>query len=71
MELRRPPPATWSRSWPSPGAERRFFADCLARQEAGEGVLLVGHTVTSWREHRRDGAPVTVSETIDMLVKRL
>jgi GNAT superfamily N-acetyltransferase len=145
------------------GAERRFFADCLATQEAGGGVLLVawvdgrpvgdvflslgpadepevrrhlpgvptlvhlevvgplqrrgigtalvragedaarrlghdrvalgvgldnpgarrlyerlgytdwgrGHTVASWREHRPGGAPVTVTETIDMLVKRL
>jgi GNAT superfamily N-acetyltransferase len=30
-----------------------------------------GHTVASWREHRPGGAPVTVTETIDMLVKRL
>ena len=30
-----------------------------------------GHTVTSWREQRPDSAPVTVTETIDMLVKRL
>ena len=29
------------------------------------------HTVTSWREQRPDSAPVTVTETIDMLVKRL
>jgi GNAT superfamily N-acetyltransferase len=145
------------------GSERRFFAGCLARQEAGGGVLLVawldgwpvgdvflnsgpaddpevrrhlpgvptlvhlevvgrlqrrgigtalvragedtvrrlghdrialgvgldnpgarrlyerlgytdwghGQTVTSWREQRPGGAPVTVTETIDMLVKRL
>jgi GNAT superfamily N-acetyltransferase len=145
------------------GAERRFFAHCLTRQAAGEGVLLVawldgrpvgdvflslgpadepevrrhlpgvptlvhlevlgplqrrgigtalvragedaarrlghdrialgvgldnpgarrlyerlgytdwgrGHIVTSWREQRPGGAPVTVTETIDMLVKRL
>ena len=145
------------------GAERRFFADCLARQAAGEGVLLVawldgwpvgdvflhrdpadepqvrrhlpgvatlihlevlgpvqrrgigtalirtgedtarrlghdrialgvgldnpgarrlyerlgytdwghGHTVASWREQRPGSAPVTVTETIAMLVKRL
>ena len=145
------------------GAERRFFADCLARQGAGGGVLLVawldggpvgdvflhlgpadeaevrrhlpgvptlvhlevlgpfqrraigtalvragedearrlghdrvalgvgldnpgarrlcerlgytgwgrGHTLTSWREQRPGSAPVTVTETIDMLVKRL
>jgi GNAT superfamily N-acetyltransferase len=144
-------------------SERRFFADCLARQEAGGGVLLVawldgwpvgdvflnlgpadapgvrrhlpgvptlvhlevagrlqrrgigtalvgagedtarrhghdrialgvgldnpgarrlykrlgyanwghGHTVASWRERRPGSAPVTVTETIDMLVKRL
>src|SRR4029453_11916210 len=30
-----------------------------------------GHTITSWRERRPDSAPVTVTETIDMLVKRL
>jgi GNAT superfamily N-acetyltransferase len=30
-----------------------------------------GHIVTSWREHRPGSAPVTVTETIDMLVKRL
>jgi GNAT superfamily N-acetyltransferase len=30
-----------------------------------------GHTVTSWREQRPGSAPVTVTETIDMLVKRL
>jgi GNAT superfamily N-acetyltransferase len=30
-----------------------------------------GHTVTSWREHRPGSAPVTLTETIDMLVKRL
>ena len=144
------------------GAERRFFADCLARQAAGEGVLLVawldgwpagdvflsrdadehevrrhlpgvatlahlevagrlqrrgigtalvlagedaarrlgrdrialgvgldnpgarrlyerlgytdwghGHAVASWREQRPGSAPVTVTETIAMLVKRL
>ena len=145
------------------GSERRFFADCLARQQAGGGVLLVawlagrpagdvflslgpadeagvrrhlpavpllvhlevlgpvqrrgigtalvragedtarrlghdrialgvgldnpaarrlyerlgyrdwghGHTVTSWRERRPGSAPVTVTETIDMLVRRL
>jgi len=145
------------------GSERRFFADCLARQEAGGGVLLVawldgwpvgdvfvdlgpadepearrhlpgvptlvhlevlgrlqrrgistalvhagedatrrlghhrvalgvgldnpgarrlyerlgysdwghGPTVTSWRERRPGSAPVTVTETIDILVKRL
>jgi GNAT superfamily N-acetyltransferase len=29
-----------------------------------------GHTVTSWREQRPDSAPVTVTETIDMLVKQ-
>jgi GNAT superfamily N-acetyltransferase len=145
------------------GAERRFFADCLARQEAGGGVLLVawlegwpvgdvflqrdqadepevrrhlpgvamlvhlevlgpvqrrgigtaliragedtarrlghdrialgvgldnpgarrlyerlgytdwghGHTVASWREQRPGSAPVTVTETIAILVKTL
>ena len=144
------------------GSERRFFAECLARQEAGGGVLLVawldgwpagdvflsrdpdepeirrhlpgvptlvhlevigrlqrrgigtalvlagedaarrlgrdrialgvgldnpgarrlyerlgytewghGHIVTSWREQRPGSAPVTVTETIDMLVRRL
>src|SRR5215217_3366231 len=123
-------------------SERGFFAGCLARQEAGGGVLLVawldgwpvgdvflslgpadepevrrhlpgvpklvhledvarrlghgrialgvgldnrgarrlyerlgyidwghGHTVASWREQRPDSGPVTVTETIDMLVK--
>jgi len=144
------------------GSERRFFADCLAGQEAGGGVLLVawvdgwpvgdvflsrdpdepkvrrhlpgvptlvhlevvgrlqrrgigtalvragedaarrlgherialgvgldnpgarrlyerlgyidwghGHAVASWREQRPGGAPVTVTEIIDVLVKRL
>ena len=28
------------------------------------------HTVISWRERRPGSAPVTVTETIDMLVKR-
>jgi GNAT superfamily N-acetyltransferase len=103
--------------------QRRFFPDCLARQRAGGGVLLVawldgrplgdvlragedavrrlghdrialgvglhnhggrrlyehlgytdwghGPTVASWQEHDHTGSPVTVTETIDMLVKRL
>ena len=30
-----------------------------------------GHTVASWREQRPGGAPVTVTQAIDILVKRL
>ena len=48
----------------NPGARRLY--ERLGYTDWGRGL-----TVTSWREHRRDGAPVTVTETIDMLVKRL
>jgi GNAT superfamily N-acetyltransferase len=48
----------------NPGARRLY--ERLGYTDWGRG-----HTVASWREHRPGGAPVTVTETIDMLVKRL
>jgi hypothetical protein len=52
--------------------QRHVFADCLARQRGG-GVLLVacGTVVGTWQERDHDGPPVTVSEILDTLVRRL
>jgi GNAT superfamily N-acetyltransferase len=46
------------------GARRLY--ERLAYTDWGRGSV-----VTSWEEHDRDGRPVAVSETIDLLVKRL
>ena len=48
----------------NPGARRLY--ERLGYRDWGHG-----HTVASWREQRPGSAPVTVTETIDMLVKRL
>jgi GNAT superfamily N-acetyltransferase len=48
----------------NPGARRLY-------ERLGYTGWGYGHTVASWREHRPGSAPVTVTETIDMLVKRL
>jgi GNAT superfamily N-acetyltransferase len=48
----------------NPGARRLY-------ERLGYADWGHGHTVTSWREQRPGRAPVTVTETIDMLVKRL
>jgi RimJ/RimL family protein N-acetyltransferase len=48
----------------NPGARRLY--ERLAYTDWGHGSV-----VTSWEDHDRDGRPVTVSETIDLLVKRL
>jgi len=48
----------------NPGARRVY-------ERLGCGDWGHGHTVTSWRERHPGSAPVTVTETIAMLVKRL
>jgi GNAT superfamily N-acetyltransferase len=48
----------------NPGARRLY--ERLGYSDWGHG-----HIVTRWRERRPGSAPVTVSETVDMLVKRL
>jgi RimJ/RimL family protein N-acetyltransferase len=48
----------------NPGARRLY-------ERLGYADWGHGHTVTSWRERRAGSAPVTVTETIGMLVKRL
>ena len=48
----------------NPGARRLY--ERLGYTDWGHGQI-----VTSWREQRPGSAPVTVTETIDMLVKRL
>ena len=48
----------------NPGARRLY--ERLGYRDWGHG-----HVVASWRERRPGSAPVTVAETIDLLVKRL